>query len=79
MEIKKHQCVACGGEHLCFGYIGPVKNVFIPSGLFTIAGFRIRSFVCLDCGHVSQYMSAETVKKLKNKFRTELGATPVQV
>ena len=72
MDVQKHHCVSCGGTNLIFGYVGPVKNVFIPSGLFTISGFRTRSFVCLNCGHISQYIPKEGIKKLNDKFHQEL-------
>jgi hypothetical protein len=70
--MHKLHCVSCGGTNLCFGYLGAMKNVFVPSGLFTMAGFRTRSFVCLDCGHIGQYIQKDRLKKLRDKFEREL-------
>ncbi len=65
-------CVACGSKNLCFGYIGTATNAFVPSGVFTVHGYRTRSYVCLDCGHISQYLPKDKLDKLKEKFRDRL-------
>ncbi len=61
-------CPLCGASELCFGYIGNSSNVFVPSGVFTIHGFRTRSFACLSCGHVSQFVPRDKLEKLREKF-----------
>ena len=63
-------CVACGGKNLCYGYIGMggVTNVFVPSGVFRVSGFRTRSFVCLHCGYIGQYLPKNKLDKLKGHF-----------
>ena len=71
-QVHKLHCVSCGGSHLCFGYLGTMKNVFVPSGLFTISGFKTRSFVCLDCGHIAQYIQQGRLLKLREKFKQQL-------
>lgn len=58
-------CTACGSQRLVFGYNGNASNVFVPSSVFVIYGFRVRSYVCLDCGHVGQFISKEKLEKLK--------------
>ena len=66
--LLESRCVACGSTHLCFGYIGTSSNAFVPSGVFTLHGYRTRSYVCLDCGHVSQYLPKDKIDKLKEKL-----------
>jgi len=51
-EIDKFCCVRCGSENLCYGHLGSTPNVFIPSGIFTVHGFKTRSYVCTDCGYL---------------------------
>lgn len=58
-------CTACGSQRLVFGYNGNASNVFVPSNVFVVYGFRVRSYVCLDCGHVDQFISREKLEKLK--------------
>ena len=72
-ELKKRTCVACGSQKLCFGYLGTAANAFIPSGIFTIHGFRSRAYVCFDCGYVGQYISKEKMEKLKEKLKDRIG------
>ena len=67
-ELK---CLHCGGTELCFGYQGTAANVFVPSGTFTFHGYRTRSYVCLKCGQMGQFLTKEKLDKLKDKFRTE--------
>lgn len=64
------KCTACGGTDLCFGNLGTGTNSFIPSGVFTVYGFRIRSFVCLKCGHVQNYIPKDKLQRLRQRFRT---------
>ncbi len=66
-------CVACGGKDICFGYLGNTANAFVPSGMFTISGFRIRSYVCMNCGYLGQYIPKDKVQKLKERFQERLG------
>ena len=69
---QKRVCVACGSTSLCYGYVGTATNAFIPSGLFTIHGYRNRAYVCIDCGYVGQYISREKLEKLKEKLKDRL-------
>lgn len=69
---REFNCVACGSKSLCFGYIGTASNVFVPSGVFTVHGYRTRSYVCFDCGHVSQFLPKDKLDKLRDKFRDRL-------
>jgi hypothetical protein len=64
-------CAICGGKEVCFGYLGTAGTNFVPSGTFTISGFRIRSYVCLNCGHIWQYLPQDKVEKLREKFTGE--------
>ncbi len=61
-------CTACGSQRLVFGYTGNSSNAFVPSNIFVVYGFRTRSYVCLDCGHVSQFISKEKLDKLKSRI-----------
>ena len=70
-SISKFSCTSCGGESLCYGYVGISSNVFVPSGVYTVGGFRTRSFVCLNCGYVGQYIPKSKVEKLKQKLRED--------
>jgi len=66
-------CVACGSKNLCFGTLGTsASNVFIPSGIFTVHGYKTRSYTCLDCGYVNQYLPKDRLDKLKEKLRDRL-------
>jgi DNA-directed RNA polymerase subunit RPC12/RpoP len=67
-----HHCVSCGSKNLCYGYTGNTSNVFVPSGIFTISGFRTRAYVCLDCGHISEFLTLDKVEKLKARLRDRL-------
>ena len=71
-EVKRRNCIACGSHRLCFGYLGTAANSFVPSGIFTIHGFRSRAYVCFDCGHVGQYISKEKMEKLKEKLKDRM-------
>jgi hypothetical protein len=71
-SITKFSCTACGGESLCYGYLGISSNVFVPSGVYTVGGFRTRSFVCLNCGYVGQYIPKGKIVKLKQKLREDI-------
>jgi len=61
-------CLACGGKELCLGYQGTAASMFIPSNMFTLNGYRIRTYVCLKCGHVGQYMSKDRLQKLRERY-----------
>ncbi len=63
-----HKCLACNGTELVFGYLGGTASVFVPSGVFTMYGFKTRTFVCLKCGQVNQYVSKSKLEKLREKF-----------
>lgn len=74
-NISKFCCVACGGENLCFGYLGfgGMANVFVPSGVFSVSGSKIRSYVCLHCGYVGQFIPKSKLEKIRERFNEELG------
>lgn len=65
-------CVACGSKDLCFGYLGGGINFFIPSNIFTVNGFKTRSYVCLNCGFITQYISQDKLEKIKKKMGDKL-------
>jgi hypothetical protein len=71
-ETRGFSCPFCGSNDLCFGYIGSniggSGNAFVPSGMFTLHGFRTRSFVCLACGQVGQFIPRDKLEKLRAKF-----------
>ena len=68
-SIATFQCVACGGKELCFGYLGSAATTFVPSGMFTIHGYRFRSYVCLNCGSIGQYIPKDKLDNLREKFK----------
>ncbi len=73
MKFKREfTCVDCGGKNVCFGYTGSTSNVFVPSGIFVVHGYRTRSYVCLDCGHISQYIPESGLEKLRLRFSSRL-------
>lgn len=61
-------CAACGSKDLCFGHVGTPGNVFVPTGLFTVYGFKIRAYVCLDCGYIGQFLPKDKIGRLKGRF-----------
>ncbi len=70
MENKMmHKCQSCGSTSLVFGYLGGTASVFVPSGIFTMYGFKTRTFLCLKCGQVSQYLPQSKLIKLREKFK----------
>lgn len=71
-EQVHFKCSACEGTELCFGYQGTAANVFVPTGTFTLHGYRSRSYVCLKCGHMSHYIPKDKLEKLKEKFKARL-------
>lgn len=71
-EQVQFKCIACGSTDLCFGYQGTAANVFVPTGTFTLHGYRSRSYVCLRCGNMSQYIPKDKLEKLKEKFKARL-------
>ncbi|MCP5102398.1 MAG: hypothetical protein GY950_03415 [bacterium] len=68
---SRFKCVACGSTELCFGYQGTAANVFVPTGTFTLHGYRSRAFVCLKCGQMGHYIPKDKLKKLNEKFRSQ--------
>jgi hypothetical protein len=70
-EARSFTCPFCGSGDLCFGYIGRSGNVFVPSGVFTLDGFRTRSFVCLGCGQVGQFIPRDKLEKLRAKIHSD--------
>jgi len=71
-EQVHFKCIACGSTDLCFGYQGTAANVFVPTGTFTLHGYRSRSYVCLKCGNMSQFIPKDKLEKLKEKFKARL-------
>jgi hypothetical protein len=67
----KFKCIACGSTELCFGYLGTPANVFIPTGVFTLHGFKTRSYVCLRCGQTGNYIPKYKLVKLREKFKAQ--------
>jgi hypothetical protein len=63
-------CMSCGSTDLCFGYLGNAANTFVPTGVFTVHGFRSRSYVCLKCGYMGHYLPKDKLEKLREKFTT---------
>lgn len=62
------KCLSCGSTELCFGYLGTTANVFVPTGIFSVHGYRIRSYVCMKCGQMGNYLPKDKLEKLKEKF-----------
>lgn len=69
MVDEKFKCLSCGSTDLCFGYLS-TANVFVPTGVFTIHGFKTRSYVCLRCGQMGHFMAKDKLEKLKAKLKT---------
>jgi len=70
------RCLACGSTELCFGYLGTAANVFVPTGVFTIHGFRTRSYVCLSCGTMGHFIAKDKLEKLKEKIQVHRDYEP---
>jgi len=70
MATEKFKCLGCGSTDLCFGYQGTSSNVFVPSGVFTIHGYKTRSYVCLKCGQMGHFMAKDKLEKLREKIKT---------
>lgn len=68
-RFEKFKCTQCGSMELCFGYLGTAANVFVPSGFWTLHGFRTRSFVCLKCGHMGHYIPKHKLLKMREKIK----------
>ncbi len=66
------KCLACGSTELGFGNLATPANVFIPTGMFTVYGFKSRAYVCLKCGTIGHYLPKDTVEKLKDKLSSSL-------
>jgi DNA-directed RNA polymerase subunit RPC12/RpoP len=62
------KCTLCGSTDQCFGYLATPANVFIPTGIFTFHGFKSRSYVCLKCGHITNYIPPDKLARLREKF-----------
>ena len=65
------KCLICGSTDFCFGYQGAASNVFVPSGMFTIHGYRTRSYVCLNCGHMGNYIAKDKLERLREKLKDQ--------
>ncbi len=70
-NIVSFKCLNCGSTELCFGYLGTTSNVFVPTGVFTVHGYRTRSYVCLKCGYMGNYLPKDKLEKLREKFSTQ--------
>lgn len=68
-QNRPYACLACGSTRLVFGYLGGGASLFIPSGVFTMNGFRTRTYVCTDCGQIGQFLTQEKLARLREKFR----------
>jgi len=72
MAIKEeYKCPICGSMDLCFGYLGTPGTTFIPTGVFTIHGFKTRSYVCLKCGYLTNYIPRDKLRKLAEKIKSQ--------
>ncbi len=69
---RELSCVECQGKNLCFGLMGSATNTFVPSGMIMFTGFRTRAYVCLDCGHITQYIPEDKLVKLRDRFKIRL-------
>ncbi len=67
-NVPNHSCVACGGKEVCFGYLGAGGSTFVPSGVFTMAGYRTRAYVCLHCGAIHEYLPPDKLEALRHKL-----------
>ena len=71
MIVKdKFSCTMCGSTELCYGYLGTAANVFVPSGIFTLHGYKTRSFVCLRCGYLGQFIAKDKLEKLRERIKS---------
>lgn len=70
LENESRPCNACGSRDLCFGYMGMRANSFVPTGIFTSAGYRINSYACLNCGNIGYFLSREKLDKLKQRLKS---------
>lgn len=68
-SVDTFKCMVCGSTELCFGYFGTAANVFVPTGVFTLHGYRSRAYVCLKCGHLGQFIPKDKLEKLREKFK----------
>ena len=72
-KLEKSTCTKCGSQSVCYGYMGSATNVFVPSGVFTVHGYRLRSFVCLKCGFIENYLPKFKLEKLREKISDVYG------
>jgi len=70
LENESRTCNACQGSNLCYGYMGMRANSFVPSGIFTSAGYRVQAYACLDCGNIGYFLSREKLDRLKQRLKT---------
>ncbi len=69
MDQNRHYtCLACGSSRLVFGYLSGGGSIFVPSGIFTMNGFRTRTYVCMDCGQLGHFLSMQKLVKLREKY-----------
>ncbi len=64
------KCPSCGNTELCFGYFGNTTNVFVPTGIFTLHGYKTRSYLCIQCGHLGQFMTQDRVRKIRDRLKS---------
>lgn len=67
-QNRPYSCLACGSSRLVFGYLSGGASLFVPSGIFTMNGFKTRTYVCLDCGQLGHFLSQERLTKLREKY-----------
>jgi len=67
-QNRPYTCLSCGSNKLVFGYMGGAANVFVPSGIFTMNGFKTRSYTCLDCGQIGHFLPMDKLVRLRERY-----------
>lgn len=72
VQDQGFKCLACGQSEVIFGYLGlAATNVFVPSGVFNVGGYRTRAYLCVQCGNISQYVPQDRLDKLRERFHQD--------
>ena len=61
---SQQACPICGGTDLEYGQ---GASPFMPRGRLVLFGYRVRNFVCLDCGYVGHYLDKRSVQDIQKK------------
>ena len=64
-EHPGRKCADCGGTNLRFGTL--TYTTFKPFEEFTVRGYDLIAFVCLDCGYVGHFLHHDDVEDIRKK------------